>query len=351
MGHATNIITGLSVGLESTGLPVIVISVAIITSYYLGLATGIQDSKGNMVAGIYATAIATMGMFSSGVYVLSMSGFGPIADNAGGIVEMSGQDKSVRDITDRLDAVGNVTKANTKGYSVGSASLACFLMFSAYLDEVEMLTGQPFKTIDIACPEIFVGGLLGSMTVFVFSGWAIAAVGIAAEEVIKEVRRQFKEHPGILTYEEKPDYKLCVQLVNKAGLKQMLKPGLLSVLSPITVGIVFRVIGAYRGRPLLGAEVLAGFLMFSTSTGILMALFFNNAGGAWDNAKKFVETGAYGGKGSESHKAAVTGDTVGDPCKDTAGPSIHILIKLLSTITLVLVPVFSGYGDRQVVPL
>lgn len=189
MGHATNIITGLSVGLESTGLPVIVISVAIIVAYYCGLATGIVDSQGNPVGGLYATAIATMGMFSSGVYVLSMSGFGPIADNAGGIVEMSHQDRHVRDITDRLDAVGNVTKANTKGYSVGSASLACFLLFSAYLDEVEMLTGQKFRTIDIAVPEIFIGGLLGSMTVFVFSAWAIAAVGIAAEDVIKEVRR------------------------------------------------------------------------------------------------------------------------------------------------------------------
>lgn len=346
MGHATNIITGLSVGLESTGLPVIVICVSIVTAYYLGEATGINDKEGKPVGGLYATAIATMGMFSSGVYVLSMSGFGPIADNAGGIVEMSGQDQRVREITDRLDAVGNVTKANTKGYSVGSASLACFLLFSAYLDEVEMLTGQEFKVIDIAVPEIFVGGLLGSMTVFVFSSWAIMAVGIAAEDVIREVRRQFKEHPGILTYQEKPNYKQCVSLVNKAGLKQMIKPGVLSVAAPITVGVVFRIIGAYRGRDLLGAEVLAGFLMFATSTGILMALFFNNGGGAWDNAKKYIETGMYGGKGSEAHKAAVTGDTVGDPCKDTAGPSIHILIKLLSTITLVLVPLFSGYGNN-----
>jgi H(+)-translocating pyrophosphatase len=342
MGHATNIITGLSVGLESTGLPVIVISTAIVTSYYLGEATGIVDAKGVALGGLYATAIATMGMFASGVYVLSMSGFGPIADNAGGIVEMSGQEKEVRDITDRLDAVGNVTKANTKGYSVGSASLACFLLFSAYLDEVSVFTGQEFKSIDIACPEVFVGGMLGSMTVFVFSSWAILAVGIAAEDVIKEVRRQFKEHPGILTYEEKPDYKQCVSIVNAAGLKQMVKPGLLSVLSPIIVGVVFRIIGSYRNKPLLGAEVLGGFLMFSTSTGILMALFFNNGGGAWDNAKKYIETGMHGGKGSDAHKAAVTGDTVGDPCKDTAGPSIHILIKLLSTITLVLVPLFSG---------
>jgi H(+)-translocating pyrophosphatase len=289
-----------------------------------------------------------MGMFASGVYVLSMSGFGPIADNAGGIVEMSDQPAAVRDITDMLDAVGNVTKANTKGYSIGSASLACFLLFSAYLDKVEMMTGQEFKVIDIAVPEIFVGGLLGSMTVFVFSAWAIKAVGNAAEEVVKEVRRQFKERPGILNYEEKPDYKQCVSIVNEAGLREMVKPGLLAVLSPIIVGVTFRIIGSYRGRQLLGAEALAGFLMFATSTGILMALFFNNGGGAWDNAKKYVETGKYGGKGSDAHKAAVTGDTVGDPCKDTAGPSIHILIKLLSTITLVLVPIFTGaYGGAN----
>jgi len=189
MGHACNIITGLSVGLESTGLPVIVISIAIITAYYLGEASGLQDNEGKMVAGLYATAVATMGMFASGVYVLSMSGFGPIADNAGGIVEMSEQDEATREITDRLDAVGNVTKANTKGYSVGSASLACFLLFSAYLDEVSMMTGEKFETIDIAVPEVFIGGLLGSMTVFVFSSWAIRAVGNAAEDVIKEVRR------------------------------------------------------------------------------------------------------------------------------------------------------------------
>ena len=196
--------------------------------------------------------------------------------------------------------------------------------------------------IDITVPEIFVGGLLGSMTVFVFTAWAIRAVGNAAEDVIKEVRRQFKEHPGILTYQEKPDYKRCVSIVNAAGLREMVKPGMLAVLSPIIVGVTFRFIGHFRGRPLLGAEVLAGYLMFATCTGIMMALFLNNAGGAWDNAKKYVETGKHGGKGSEAHKASVTGDTVGDPFKDTAGPSIHILMKLLSTITLVLVPIFTG---------
>ena len=205
-----------------------------------------------------------------------------------------------------------------------------------------MMTGEKFEKIDIAVPEIFVGGLLGSMTVFVFSAWSIRAVGNAAEDVIKEVRRQFKEHPGILTYEEKPDFKKCVSIVNEAGLREMVKPAVLAVSAPIIVGVTFRIIGSYRDRPLLGAEVLAGFLMFATSTGILMALFMNNAGGAWDNAKKYIETGHHGGKGSDAHKASVTGDTVGDPFKDTAGPSIHILMKLFATITLVLVPLFTG---------
>lgn len=184
------------------------------------------------------------------------------------------------------------------------------------------------------------------MTVFVFSAWSIRAVGNAAEDVIIEVRRQFRDHPGILDYKEKPNYKRCVSIVNEAGLREMVKPGLLAVMSPLLVGIIFRMIGYSRDRPLLGAEVLAGFLMFSTSTGILMAMFFNNGGGAWDNAKKYIETGKFGGKGSEAHKASVTGDTVGDPCKDTAGPSIHILMKLVSTISLVMVPLFSGVQSK-----
>jgi len=279
-------------------------------------------------------------MFSTGVFVLSMSGFGPIADNAGGIVEMSQQPQSVREITDRLDAVGNVTKANAKGYSVGSASLACFLLFSAFLDEVNFISPIKLKVIDITMPEVFVGGLLGSMTVFVFSAWAIQAVGNAAQDVIKEVRRQFREDPGILEGTSAPNYKHCVEIVARAGLREMIRPGLLSVSAPIIVGFSFKLLGYYQDKELLGAKVISSFLMFSTSTGILMALFLNNGGGAWDNAKKYIETGAVGGKGSEMHKAAVCGDTVGDPCKDTAGPSIHILIKLLSTITLVLCPLF-----------
>ncbi len=339
-GHATNIISGLSVGLESTTIPTLLISVSLIGSYNLGQKANIVDDNFSYLSGLYGTAIATMGMFVSGVYILSMSGFGPIADNAGGIVEMSFQESSVRTITDRLDAVGNVTKANTKGYSVGTAALACFLLFSAYMDEVSMTIKQDFKVIDIAQVEVFIAGLLGSAVVFLFSSLALSAVGTAAQSVIKEVRNQIKSDSNILIGKSKPNYKQCVAIVTKAGLKEMIKPGLLSVLSPLVVGLMFRMLGYFRKKPLLGAQCVASFLMFSTSTGILMALFFNNAGGAWDNAKKYVETGALGGKNSETHKAAVTGDTVGDPCKDTAGPSIHILIKLVSTITLVMAPLF-----------
>jgi len=328
------------VGLESTGLPILIISIGILSAYYLGDNSGIVDSHGHKIGGLFGTAIATMGMFTTGVYVLSMSGFGPIADNAGGIAEMSEQPQAVRNITDRLDAVGNVTKANAKGYSVGSASLACFLLFSAFLDEVNFISPIKVKVVDITMPEVFIGGILGSMCVFVFSAWAISAVGNAAQDVIKEVRRQFRENPLILEGKALPNYKQCVEIVARAGLREMIRPGLLSVLAPIVVGYTFKLIGIYQGKEMLGAKVICSFLMFSTSTGILMALFLNNGGGAWDNAKKYIETGAIGGKGSDVHKAAVCGDTVGDPCKDTAGPSIHILIKLLSTITLVLVPVF-----------
>jgi H+-translocating diphosphatase len=332
--------SGLSVGLESTGLPILIISVGLILSYNLGLSSGVRSLKGEPIGGLFGTAIATMGMFSTGVYILSMSGFGPIADNAGGICEMSHQPSSVRSITDRLDAVGNVTKANTKGYSVGSAALACFLLFSAFIDEVNFISVHKLTVVDITIPEVFIGGLVGAMCVFVFSAWAIKAVGNTAQDVIQEVRRQFRENPGILENRVLPNYKQCVEIVARAGLREMIKPGLLAVVSPVVIGIMFRFIGAYQGKELLGAKVVCAFLMFATATGILMALFLNNAGGAWDNAKKYVETGVMGGKGSDVHKAAVTGDTVGDPCKDTAGPSIHILIKLLSTITLVLAPLF-----------
>ncbi|KAH9622395.1 hypothetical protein KSS87_007578 [Heliosperma pusillum] len=339
-GHGTNIIAGVSLGLESTALPVLVISVAIISAFWLGRSSGLVDEAGNPNGGLFGTAVATMGMLSTAGYVLTMDMFGPIADNAGGIVEMSQQPESVREITDVLDAVGNTTKATTKGFAIGSAALASFLLFSAYMDEVSSFARVPFKEVDIAIPEVFVGGLLGSMLIFLFSAWACAAVGRTAQEVVTEVRRQFIERPGIMDYREKPDYGRCVAIVASASLREMIKPGALAIISPIVIGLGFRILGHYVGHPLLGAKVVASLLMFATVTGILMALFLNTSGGAWDNAKKYIETGALGGKGSDCHKAAITGDTVGDPFKDTAGPSIHVLIKMLATITLVMAPVF-----------
>jgi len=325
-GPATNIIAGVAVGLECTAIPVVVISVAIIASYYLGNMSGVEH------AGLFGTAVATMGMLGTAAYILAMDTFGPITDNAGGIIEMSGQPEEVRQKTDRLDAVGNTTKALTKGYAIGSAALAAFLLFSAYLDEVAHY-GSKLESVNIAKPEVFVGGLLGAMLVFLFSALAVRAVGKAAYYVINEVRRQFRENPNILKGTAKPDYGRCVDIVTVGALKEMILPGLLAVFMPVVVGLIFRQFG-------VGAEAVAALLMVGTIAGILMATFLNNSGGAWDNAKKFIESGQYGGKGSETHKAAVVGDTVGDPFKDTAGPSLHVLIKLLSTITLVLAPLF-----------
>lgn len=332
-GPATNIIAGLAVGFECTALPVLAISAALIGSYYCGVY-GLADTAISATsAGLYGTAIATMGMLGTAAYILAMDTFGPITDNAGGIVEMSKQPEEIRNKTDRLDAVGNTTKALTKGYAIGSAALAAFLLFSAYLDEVTHLTGKVFDSVNLAKVEVFVGGLLGAMLVFLFSALAIRAVARAAYYIISDVRAQFKENPGILEGTSKPDYARSVDIVTKGALKEMIAPGLLAVCMPIAVGLVFKQFG-------IGAEVVASFLMVGTIAGILVATMMNNGGGAWDNAKKFIEMGHYGGKKSETHKAAVVGDTVGDPFKDTAGPSIHVLIKLLSTITLVLAPLF-----------
>ncbi len=333
-GPATNIIAGLSVGLECTALPVIAISAALVGAYYCGVY-GLREYTdiSTIGAGLYGTAIATMGMLGTAAYILAMDTFGPITDNAGGIVEMSKQPEEIRNKTDRLDAVGNTTKALTKGYAIGSAALAAFLLFSAYLDEISHITGQAFHSVDIAKVQVFVGGLLGAMLVFLFSALAIRAVARAAYYIINDVRAQFKENPGILEGKSKPNYARSVDIVTKGALKEMVPPGLLAVGMPVLVGLVFKQFG-------LGAETVAAFLMVGTIGGILVATLMNNGGGAWDNAKKFIETGMYGGKRSEPHKAAVVGDTVGDPFKDTAGPSIHVLIKLLSTITLVLAPLF-----------
>ena len=341
-GPATNIIAGLAVGMESTAMPVIVISAAILGSYFCGM----QAMPGTPGAGFFGTAIATMGMLATCAYILAMDTFGPITDNAGGIAEMSHQPEEVRRRTDRLDAVGNTTKALTKGYAIGSAALAAFLLFSAYLDEVAELvrhkTGNlafVFDSVNLAKPPVFVASLIGAALVILFSSLAIQAVGRSAYAVIEEVRRQFKEDPGIMLGTSKPNYARCVDMVAKAALKQMVAPGLLAVGVPIAVGFIFKFFNTALD-PTLAAESVAGLLMVGTISGILFAIFMNNGGGAWDNAKKLIETGKYGGKGSDPHKAAVVGDTVGDPFKDTAGPSIHVLIKLLCTVTFVMAPLF-----------
>jgi K(+)-stimulated pyrophosphate-energized sodium pump len=338
-GPATNIISGFAIGLECTAMPVIVISIALLSSYWCGeMALG-----GIPGAGLYGTAIATMGMLAPCAYILAMDTFGPITDNAGGIIEMSKQPEAIRHKTDRLDSVGNTTKALTKGYAIGSAALAAFLLFSAYLDEVKKITGS-HMSVDLTKIPVFVGGLLGATLVFVFSALAIKAVGRAAQVIIVEVRRQFRENPGIMAGTAKPDYRACVDIVTQAALRQMVAPGILAVATPIAVGFFFKFLGGPGEH--MGAEAVAALLMVGTIAGILMATVLNNAGGAWDNAKKYIESGEFKvdgvvmGKKSDPHKAAVVGDTVGDPFKDTAGPSLHVLIKLLSTITLVLAPLF-----------
>jgi K(+)-stimulated pyrophosphate-energized sodium pump len=334
-GPATNIITGFAVALECTAIPVLVISGALLVSYYFGyLAVG-----GRAEGGIYGTAIATMGMLSTAAYILAMDTFGPITDNAGGIIEMSKAPVEVRVKTDRLDAVGNTTKALTKGYAIGSAALAAFLLFNAYIDRVKELLPGYLGTVDIGKVPVFVAALLGAMLVFLFSSFAIKAVGRAAFCVIEEVRRQFRENPGIMAGTAKPDYGTCVDIVTIGSLKAMVVPGLLAIGMPAAVGFSFRYFQGTFGRG-IGAESVAALLMVGTIAGILLATLMNNGGGAWDNAKKWIETGQFGGKRSEAHKAAVVGDTVGDPFKDTAGPSLHVLIKMLSTITLVLAPLF-----------
>jgi len=350
-GPATNIIAGIGVGFECVWMPTLVMGAALLGSYYLGLSSGLPD------AGLFGTAVATMGMLATAAYILAMDTFGPITDNAGGIVEMSSQPEEVRVRTDRLDSVGNTTKALTKGYAVGSAALAAFLLFQAYMEEITNYAGQPMHSVNLANPVVFVGGLIGAALVFLFSSMAIRAVGSAAQAIIAEVRRQYAKLPRLhdiiqFPADFKPDYGACVDIVTKAALRKMVAPGLLVVLTPVAVGLIFKVFinPDVASTRLIAAEAVAALLMVGTITGILTALFLNNGGGAWDNAKKFIETGAHGGKyltladGSRmknpTHGAAVVGDTVGDPFKDTAGPSLHVLIKLLSTITLVLAPLF-----------
>ncbi|MFL5760445.1 MAG: sodium-translocating pyrophosphatase [Thermomicrobiales bacterium] len=335
-GVATNIISGISVGFETTGMPALTIAAALLSSYSLGKAVDFPVGGGSVSGGIFGTAVATMGMLMSAAYILAMDCFGPITDNAGGIVEMSDQPESVREVTDALDSVGNTTKALTKGYAVGTASLAAFLLFSAFLDEVARFSSKPIdRVVNLAEPKVFVGGLIGATLVFMFCSFAIRAVGRAAGAMIEEVRRQFRADPGIMAGTSKPDYGKCVDISVVGALREMVLPGALVVIVPILVGVILRWEGA------------AGMLMVGTIVGVLMAIVLNNGGGAWDNAKKYIEAGYLKddeghvlGKGSDAHAAAVVGDTVGDPYKDTAGPSLHVLIKLLATITLVLAPLF-----------
>jgi K(+)-stimulated pyrophosphate-energized sodium pump len=343
-GPATNIIMGMSVGFSTTFATALVIGIALLLAFWMG------DRSGVLGAGAFGTAVATMGMLMTCPFVLSMDTFGPITDNANGINEMAGAGPEVRKITDRLDAVGNTTKALTKGYAMVSAGLAAFLLFQAYIDRVNFLRpDNPLLSVNIARIEVFVGALLAAMIVYLFSSWAIKAVGRTASKIIEEVRRQFRADPEILNpkdpdHPHQPDYAKCVDITTRAGLREMIAPGLLPVLGPIAIGVIFRFIPGYDA-----AMSVAAVLMVGTIAGILMASFMNNGGGAWDNAKKMIEDGqlkdADGnilGKKSFAHQAAVVGDTLGDPLKDTAGPSLHVLVKLLATITLVMCPLFIG---------
>ncbi len=345
-GPATNIISGTAVGFETTLMTAVTIAVALFASFTLGSQAGLITAAGDNVGGIFGTAVATMGMLMTTAYILAMDTFGPITDNAGGIAEFSKADASAREITDRLDAVGNTTKALTKGYAIASASLAAFLLFSAYIDKVNLIlqrqidsglreAGTLLESVDLANVNVFIAGLIGAMLVYFFSSLAIRAVGTAAQAIIVEVRRQFREMPGIMDYTQRPDYARVVDITTRAALREMILPGTVAVATPIIVGL------------LLGHEAVAGMLMVGTISGVMLATVLNNGGGAWDNAKKYIESGelkdADGnvlGKGSDAHAAAVVGDTVGDPFKDTAGPSLHVLVKLLATITLVLAPLF-----------
>jgi K(+)-stimulated pyrophosphate-energized sodium pump len=338
-GPATNIISGTSVGFETTFVTAIVIGTALLVSFWLGDQAGLVREDGTNVGGVFGTAVATMGMLMTTAYILAMDTFGPITDNAGGIAEFSQADGSAREITDQLDAVGNTTKALTKGFAIASASLAAFLLFQAYIDKVNialLARDLPLMTsVDLADVSVFVAALIAAMLVFVFSALAIRAVGRTAGAIIVEVRRQFREMPGIMDYTERPDYSRVVDITTRSALWQMIPPGVVAVVTPLAVGL------------LLGYEAVAGLLMVGTIVGVLMATYLNNSGGAWDNAKKYIEAGNLSdedgtvlGKGSEAHAAAVVGDTFGDPFKDTAGPSLHVLVKLLATLTLVFAPLF-----------
>lgn len=318
-GSATTIISGIAVGMQSTLIPIILIGVGIFVAYFVTNGTGADG-----ISGIYGIALAAVGMLSTTGITVAVDAYGPIADNAGGIAEMSDLPNEVREITDSLDSVGNTTAAIGKGFAIGSAALTALALFFTFAQKVNL------ATIDIMSYKVVIGLLVGGMLPFLFSSLTMDSVSKAAQSMIEEVRRQFRTIPGILEGKGKPDYKNCVAISTHAALRQMILPGVLAIVSPIIIGV------------LLGAEALGGMLGGSLTTGVLLAIFMSNSGGAWDNAKKYIEGGHHGGKGSPSHKAAVVGDTVGDPFKDTSGPSINILIKLMTIVSLVFAPLFGN---------